>query len=306
MDILSFILGYQKGKSQGSGGGDTPETETDIFPLQTVSGFVEDTQDLVGTYGAVSPITFEIKEGEAYYVEWDGETYQCKGIMATLNEMTYVYLGNGSMLGYEGNNEPFAIIYLAGVGNQLVAFESTAPSHDIRVYQIGESENGGVSIGSFDLKEILPETSLTFAVGNSGKFPNTPTAMIADANAVGNGEVEVINDGESGVVIWDGALYAVYAGLRYSPPVKMPNGNTNIVSISNSVGNISIPSAFAIGDTTLLTVIEDTKNAGKSNEPFFVVANNNYGFVVCIPEDSEVFTHTIQIYKFVDSQNNVE
>ena len=121
--------------------------ETDIFPLQTVDGFVEDTEMLIGTYYAYFPNVFEIKEGETYYVKWDGTTYTCKGISASLNGQNFVYLGDGSMLGYEGNNEPFAIIYSPDNGFlEAVAFNDTNTSHEIRVYQISTETSVGDQI----------------------------------------------------------------------------------------------------------------------------------------------------------------
>lgn len=126
-------------KINATGGGEST-TETDIFPLQTVSGFVEDTDFLIGTYFAYSPTVFEIKEGETYYVEWDGETYTCEGIVVDFpydesTTLRYVYLGNGSKLGYPHNNEPFAVIYMADFGKSEFLANDNESSHDIRVYQ---------------------------------------------------------------------------------------------------------------------------------------------------------------------------
>lgn len=108
-------------------------TEVDIFPLQTVSGFREDTEMLIGTYFAYVP-TFEIKDGETYYVEWEGETYTCESTAVSFNGINAVYLGNGSMLGYPSNDEPFAVVYLVDAGlTEFVTFADG--SYNVRVYQ---------------------------------------------------------------------------------------------------------------------------------------------------------------------------
>lgn len=134
------------GTSEGNGSG---TTETEIFPSQTedttVSGFVEDTDSFPGWYIKTLPESFEIKAGETYYVEWDGTTYTCKGIPATPEGFvySYVYLGDGASMGFEGNGEPFAIIYIVELGMvQATAFTDSSDSHEIRIYQI---VSGGAS-----------------------------------------------------------------------------------------------------------------------------------------------------------------
>lgn len=300
-------------------------TETDIFPLQPVSGFQEDTELLLGSYFAYVP-TFEIKEDETYYVEWEGETYTCKGMAVSFNGINAVYLGNGSMLGYPHNNEPFAVVYLVDAGlTEFITFADG--SYNVRVYQTASgaadieikpltvTENGTytapdgeayspvvVNVPSsgtlplgYQLKEIVPETTLTFAVGNSSLIPNTPAVVLADGTAVTN--MDVINNGESGLVVWDGKLYAVYAGSRRTSMVQLGVNTTNF-SMAGAIGNIGIPSKWSLYGV-ICSVVEDTKSCGISNEPFLIIANSSNGFVVAIPEDSTNLTHTIQIFKFV-------
>lgn len=342
MDILSFILGYNKGKAQGGSGS---STEKDIFALQTVDGFVEDTEMLIGTYYAYFPNVFEIKEGETYYVKWDGTTYTCKGISASLNGQNFVYLGDGSMLGYEGNNEPFAIIYSPDNGFlEAVAFNDTNPSHEIRVYQtvsnieikpLTITKNGTftapdgqayspitVSVPSdatidfpYELKEILPETELTFGFGNSPKFPVTPTAVVADAETVKS--MEILEEGDGGLVVWDGKIYPVYAGKKNTPPLVVPeSGKTWTMEINPCVGNSSIFTVWQMFDTVQLVkprldittidqVVVDMANAGASSEPFFITTYSDYGYVFCSSEKSS-FISVYESYfgEVYDSQYN--
>lgn len=272
-------------------------TEIDIFPENTLSDFQEDTDLLVGTYFQYANPPFEIKEGETYYVVWEGETYTCKGIAVSLttpfNTINAVYLGNGSMLGYPHNNEPFAVVYLVDMGlTEFVTFADG--SYKVRVYQKSGSDNsgGGNSGGllpNIELKEILPEQTLTFAVGNSTYVPNTPAVVLADAT-------DVIHDGEGGLVVWDGKVYPVYAGRRRTSLVLVGGTSKTTLSIANSVGNLGIPSVWMGAP-----VVEETKNCGKSEEPFLIFVNSTAGFVVAIPEDSTEFTHTLQIYKLIQT-----
>lgn len=300
-------------------------TETDIFPLQTVSGFLEDTDLILGSYYAYVP-TFEIKDGETYYVEWDDKgTFTCQGMAVSFNGINAVYLGNGSMLGYPHNNEPFAVVYLVDAG--LTEFIVPANgSYNVRVYQkvtpininvtpltvtkngtytapdgeayspvvVNVPSSGTLPLG-YQLKEIVPETTLTFAVGNSSFIPNTPAAVLADGTAVAN--MDVINNGEGGLVVWDGKVYPVYAGSKRTSMVQFGVSATNF-SIAGAIGNIGIPSKWNLYGI-ICSVVEDTKNCGISNEPFLIIANSSNGFVVAIPEDSTNLTHTIQIFKFV-------
>lgn len=270
----------------GGEGGDEGKFETDIFSLKAVSGFEKFTS---GVFSAQLPNNISINADKTYYVEWDGEPYTCKGIASSnaSGSTNYVFLGNGSYFGWEGdNNVPFMIMTTIGSDNVLVvAYDDISKTHRIRIYQKSTLPLG------YELKEIVPKTTLTFEKGNSEMMPNTPAVMLATATEVAN--MNVINNGESGLVIWDGQLYAVYAGQRYTSRIQFPYGTTTM-SVDGSVGNIGIPSKWLKG-----TVVEETKSCGESNEPFLIIANTLYGFQVAIPEDSEVLTHTLQMFKFV-------
>lgn len=278
-------------------------TETDIFPEDTVSGFQEDTDLLVGTYFKYVEPPFEIKEGETYYVEWEDQTYTCKGMAVSFNGINAVYLGNGERLGYPHNNEPFAVVYL--VDACLTEFMTFADgSYKVRVYQKSGSDNsgGGDSGGllpNIELKEILSPRTLTFEVGGSDYIPNTPAVVLADGTAVAN--MDVLNDGEGGLVVFDGKVYPVYAGERQTSKIQFSWGQTSL-SVLGGIGNIGIPSAWMTG-----TVVEDAKSYGSSKEPFLIIANSSAGFVVAIPEKNENdeantdLTHTLQIYKLIQT-----
>ncbi len=334
MDILSYVLGYNKGKAQGGGG----TAETDIFPLQTVSGFQEDTELLLGAHYAYVP-TFEIKDGETYYVEWDDKgTFTCKGMAVSFNGINAVYLGNGSMLDHPHNNEPFAVVYLVDAGlTEFIANDDKA-SHDIRVYQKGESgaadievkpltvtKNGTytapdgeayspvtVSVSSggsidfpYDLKEIFPETEVTFKFGDSTYFPTTPTFLFADTEELKS--MEAFKSGDGVLVLWDGKIYPGYAGNLNTPPIIAEGGsNTMVTSIGPSVGNTATFDAyqpfstmkFVKPDKTTFAPaeVQNLANAGYGSTPFFIVANSTVGYVFCANSNLDTLFGTIATF----------
>ena len=338
MDILSFVLGYNKGKAQGGGGEpllqektatengvvtadegydglskvtvavESASSETDIFPLQTVSGFVEDTETLIGTYYAYVP-TFEIKDGETYYVEWDDKgTFTCKGIAASFADINAVYLGNGSMLGYPSNDEPFAVVYFADLDlTEFVAFNDTNTSHDIRVYQKAESSievkpltitaNGtytapdgeayspvtvavaagvvGEILPGYELVEILPRRELTFKFGACADYPYNPAVVIA--SAADKNTMDILQNGDNALVFWGkyNKMYAVSMGTKYTTDMAVAGGITS-VGFGHLAGNTAIIPAWNVGGFNAIPV----STAGKSFEPFLISARNDYALLM--------------------------
>lgn len=328
MDIFSFVLGYNKGKmkSNENNGSDSSITEKDIFSLTTVTGFrFEEPYNWYYKILALSGI--EIKDGETYFVNWDGVKYACQGISASLGDYNFVYLGNGSSFGYPGNNEQFGIIYFKDYGYlQAVSFNDPSDSHNIRIYQnavvgiqpLTVTENGtyeapegvayspvtvsvpsseGGFLTGYDLVEILAPTELSLTTGGAWIAPDNIGVMIATADDVKNGTVEAIETNESALVILNHRdLYAVCASNRRTSGVKVGDNITSI-SISGCIGNISAVSALAISEGgTKFEVIEETRSYGSSDEPFFIIGNNNYGFQY-VTTNSDPCTITVQIYK---------
>lgn len=142
MDILSYVLGYNKGKAQG-GGGNAP-AETDIFPLQTVE-FAQDNVDFGGAYVANSPEFLPLKEGETYYVKWGAyeEPFPCVCKSTLFDGAPALYIGNSYLMG-EGENsgEPFIIGSVDMIGATLFVTVETESSRTIRIYQ---KAGGGTS-----------------------------------------------------------------------------------------------------------------------------------------------------------------
>lgn len=249
MDILSFVLGYNKGKARGGGGS---STETDIFPLQTVSGFVEDTADFVGCSLKTLSESFVIKEGETYGVEWDGTTYTCKGISAALNDLNYVYLGNGSGLGYEGNNEPFAIIYIVEYDMvQIIALNDLNETHEIRVYQNTVSSD-------LEIKPLTVTANGTYTAPDGEAYSPITVSVQASAGTSDDervkyvtfmyGETELI---KYPVIVGDTCKCPVTAGL-IEAPTKEPTVDTVY-----SFGGWSLTDGGEVNSSALENVTED-------------------------------------------------
>jgi hypothetical protein len=141
--------------------------ETDIFSAHPLGGFEEDTGDFSGSSTITLNGQFVINADETYYVDWDGETYTCRGTYVELPNdagemMSYVYIGDGSRLGYPGNGEPFAMIRLGESSIIIViALDSLATEHNIRIYQ---KEGGSAE----EVDAILNEVDVRLDAINGG------------------------------------------------------------------------------------------------------------------------------------------
>ena len=297
--------------------GNVITNDVDLFPSQTISSFVENTNDFPGWYLWTFPEVFEIKEGETYYVEWDGVTYICEGISANYEGIPYtiVYLGNGSSFGYPSNDEPFAITYNAEVGvSEVTAFTDSSESHTLRIYQketitlqlkdltvtkngtytasLGEAYSSvnvnvpstGVVDFPYELIETFPETEVLFGFDEDNFFPTTPTYVVNPSHVEGT----LYNYlGSSGIIVLDGKYYPYYNTARSSPPLLNKNGMYISMSIDNSVGNISMPKVWHPSSNLYLNRITEgdlvnIAKAGSSGEPYLVVDNNIlYGTFFC-------------------------
>ena len=83
-----------------------------------------------GIYAAVSPVQFELTEGETYTVVWDGVEYKC--VCYTAGPTGGVsYIGNPAAFGLEATGEPFFYI-LAEMGYIWVSYDTTT-THTIGV-----------------------------------------------------------------------------------------------------------------------------------------------------------------------------
>lgn len=116
------------------GGG---SNETDIFALQTLSGFAS-SEDFMGLYvWQTTPAPFSLTAGKTYFVVWDGTTYECvaQDASAMNNLSGTVGLGDLTEVGGAGNGEPFIVGYIPKT--DYVGFISfdTKTEHTVRIYQ---------------------------------------------------------------------------------------------------------------------------------------------------------------------------
>ena len=117
---------------------DVDSTKITILPEQTLTGFAPSStygglyvKELVsGTDGVV----FDISIGKKYLITWDGIEYTVTAQDASSVMAGAIFMGNGSLFGLSGNNEPFVI----GYSNNALLFMSlteTVESHSVGIWQ---------------------------------------------------------------------------------------------------------------------------------------------------------------------------
>lgn len=108
---------------------------TDHSPIfqENMSGFTYlDTFAAYYTY--ISPAGIKLINEQRYLVSWDGILYNCLAYSFEFNGSTKIGIGNGTLVGQPGNDEPFIIAY--DVNHDELAFfsNSNEESHDIKIY----------------------------------------------------------------------------------------------------------------------------------------------------------------------------
>lgn len=101
--------------------------------------FLEETSlefDADGIYVDSTPL--DMVAGDNVIVEVDGVEYACEVIEGNIEEVTFLYLGNGEMLGLSGNDEPFMIIPELDMndfveGKTIVVFPQEAGTHVFKI-----------------------------------------------------------------------------------------------------------------------------------------------------------------------------
>lgn len=105
-----------------------------ILEEKTYSNFItpEGIEGLV-TYDTCKPFDFNI--GETYYVNWDGTEYEVIAQDVYSETSTYVAMGNLTVLGLNGNDEPFAIVFDEDIITILSLLDTEPTEHTVSVYQ---------------------------------------------------------------------------------------------------------------------------------------------------------------------------
>lgn len=293
MDILSYVLGFNKGKTQGGSGA----IKKDILPTEVVNF----SKNMGGTYTGYFSGIFALKAGNTYYVEWDGETYKCEAFAHTDALYSYVSLGNCSKYGGSSNDEPFTIsITLESLTRMVIALKDDKATHTISIYQIiGGSadidikpltitENGTytapegeayspitVDVPSSGVIEtdIFPPKTVSGFEEDAGDFPGSSTKTL-------NGQF-VINANETYYVEWDGKTYTCRGTY-----VEIPNGD-------------EMMSYVYIGDGSRL-------GYPGNDEPFAMIRLGETSIIIVIALDSLATEHNIHIYQKVSSGTSAD
>lgn len=122
-------------------------TKVTILREQDISGFALDAD--LGYIKVDAEPTYELNEGEEYYVVWEGETHKTTALKADTFLGTVVFIGNGTLLDLPGNNEPFAIGYADGLMMYL-AFTDPSETHTVGIWQkVKQSSGGGLPAGAY-------------------------------------------------------------------------------------------------------------------------------------------------------------
>ena len=96
-----------------------------ILPEQRIDGFELDPESGVSSANVVPP-PFSINPNDTYTVRWDGAVHICIAQSIGDGEEGTVFLGNGSIVGAVGNDEPFLIGVTGTQWVTYIAFDSQA------------------------------------------------------------------------------------------------------------------------------------------------------------------------------------
>ena len=113
--------------------------EVDIVPYTVLPATEFDEMTYFGFWGTgIMPAPATLNLGETYIVEWNGDIYECPAQDASMIMEGVVGLGDGSIMGAEGNGEPFIIGIpedMSGV-MCLSLFDTEPTVHTVRIYQV--------------------------------------------------------------------------------------------------------------------------------------------------------------------------
>lgn len=108
-----------------------------IVPENTIVGFEQDS--MFNGYSAARAFDatfarFALNIGDTYTILWDGKEFKAVAQDASEILAGTVVIGNCSIVGLEGNNEPFAIA-VDEAGASFYCFADQEPSHTVEIYK---------------------------------------------------------------------------------------------------------------------------------------------------------------------------
>lgn len=214
-------------------------TKITLLKEQEMAGFALDAE--FGYCKTDTEPAFAITNGEKYFVAWDGVTYETTAVAADSFAPGAVLIGNGTLLGLPGNDEPFAIGYVNGMV-MYVAFTDPSESHIIGIQQnaVKEialqdktiTENGEYTADEgFDgLGRVLVE----IAAGSGGNFKykegyQTPSSSTGSTFYHGCGVVPDVIFVTSGVLEANYITFAI--GFSKAMIEKTSGGIKSLVNV---------------------------------------------------------------------------
>lgn len=252
-------------------------TKVTILKEQTISGF-DLIQDL-GYIKEVSPPPFTLVNGEKYYVVWNGVTYETTAIDASALGEGALYLGNGTIFGLPGNNEPFAIGYAENDVVLYIALEGDLEEYTVGIWQslVQEiklqdktiTENGEYTADSgFDglgkvTVEVAGSGGLIEPIVTNGTFIPSDTTYTFNHNlGVVPDCIMVYNtNANTGTAGQSTTLYAIgfRAGLHFGKGIQdilayTANGAQIMTTTSGIDATSSTVAGFCKADSTKVTV----------------------------------------------------
>lgn len=118
------------------------EVQVEIIPNKSYP-FAFDSQFSTYAWSSAYDQTFKVSElieDRDYVVNWDGTTYNCTAAPLTYQGMSGIYIGNASLFGGAGNDEPFVIAHIVNYTGEFLVIlivggdNPTAESHVVQVY----------------------------------------------------------------------------------------------------------------------------------------------------------------------------
>ena len=268
-----------------SGGGASVSTETEIFGEQAVDFQADSSLGGLyskGFYEAAGDVIFQLIEGETYFVEWDGETYECVAAAGTLGTANGIYIGNLSIAGLEGDTgEPFLVadaVNTETAFNMLISNDTEA-SHTVRVYQKAPLQVSweNVTDKPFGYKQT-PYTWLNNAVFTDTWYPNESSINGGDWDA--GGGIYVVESHEHLWVIGDKYTVTIN-GTEYTDVVA-----TDLMGMGVFVGNTAMAGGADNGLPFALAQLPEGHPEGGT--PMYLYVTDLLG----IPDDPTV-EHTV-------------
>ena len=230
------------------GSGASVSTEIEVFGERAVEFQTDSSLGGLyskGFYEAEGDIVFQLIEGETYFVEWDGETYERVAAAGTLRTANGFYVGNLSIAGLgDDTGEPFIVAYAVNdetAFNALISNDTEA-SHTVRVYQKAPLQVSWDNITnkpfseSSEVIEALPLQDITFTwnADNNQWDQNAVFTTIPDELVVGVTCTVTYNETVYEVVAADFMSMAIVLGNQSAMGTGADTGEPFLIAVDKT------------------------------------------------------------------------